>query len=101
MLSNRFQEDLLSAGTVIQSEMGGQVAGGGQVRGVCTQGGENHSPGAAHTGGWEETWGMLLCTWEEREGWQKEEESHESGWHLQKRMVAEGPLQRGSEGDEG
>ena len=30
MLSNGFQEDLLSAGTVIQSEMGGRVAGEGQ-----------------------------------------------------------------------
>lgn len=50
MLSNRFQEDLLSAGTVIQSEMGGRVAGGGQTRGVCMHGGENHRPEAAHTG---------------------------------------------------
>lgn len=33
-------------------------------------------------GGWEETWGMLLCAWEEWEGWQKEEESHGSGWHF-------------------
>ena len=56
MLSNnRFQEDLLSAGTVIQSEMGGRVTGGGPARGVCTHGGrvcgENRRPGAAHTGG--------------------------------------------------
>lgn len=34
MLSNGFQEDLLSAGTVIQSEMGGRVAGEGQGE-VC------------------------------------------------------------------
>ena len=52
-------------------------------------------------GGWEETSGMLLCAWDEQEGWQKEEESPGSGWQLQKRMVAEGCLQRGSEGDEG
>ena len=34
MLSSGFQEDLLSAGTVIQSEMGGRVAGEGQGE-VC------------------------------------------------------------------
>lgn len=57
--------------------------------------------GRSHRLGWEETWVMLLCAWEEWEEWQKEEGSHESGWHLRKRTVAEEPHQWGSKGDEG
>lgn len=86
MLSNGCQEDLLSAGTVIQSEMGGRVAGEGQGEVcecvpvmwavVCS---DKCSLGALTPAGWEETWVMLLCAWEEWEEWQKEEESHESG----------------------
>lgn len=86
LLSNGFQEDLVSAGPVIWLEMEGWVSGAGlSVRRIAGCGDTGAAPGVAAGPGdakelraWEKTWVMLRLTRWEGADRPQEEEGHKS-----------------------